>query len=603
MKRVAVLLGVVLVGAGIFLLVPRGGECDAGVARIEAAFSPGRREKALTALLQLGTPTKADQLTTRVDRTRDALTNAWKQVCAPSGPAGPRRCLEHQLDQFEVVTDVLSAGVGDLRAAWAVASRLDDPQACLNGERLAFDPAPADPVIRRAIREARVLALTSDALRTQSKIDDAVTSAENALNQAHETHWPAVEAEAMVSTIAGLRAKGRLDEADAMVAKAQALAEQAQHDEVLIRLGAQRLTALGARSTLTTAEVEPVLRRVEETLARLPRARLKAEVDLARTVTEVTRGLLVQGTASSDAALAWATTHDVSMENDLHVLRTQLFFQHGRSTQALEEAKQASKLRIELLGAGHPLSLQAQVVLGEALARAGICDDAYKLVMKALIEVKKRNDLNPLTAATAMLALGLALEGQGQVAEALGPTREARSLFASVLGPTHRATSVAMREVGIRMRTMGRVDEAISAFTEAIDTGSEAGIAARRETLESRAQRALTLAMFGLPDARSEATAVLAACDADAAMGDGPRLTARLAIAFLADATPAERTQALELATAVRGTPHPDVLRALLLQYRAKDENAPNAGSAAVTMLEALQFKSVALEPLVVPPK
>lgn len=601
-KRVLILVAVVVLGAVVFALIPRGSVCADGARRLDAAFGPGRRERLLSQLGPTAAMPQVERLSRLVETARDSLGAAWANTCSRKDEAGKaaQLCLDDRLMNFEAIADALVSDAVDTRTGFTLAGRLDDVASC-GTERLVRDAPPSDEPTVKAIRAARTQLASADALRLRGKHDEALAAAENALNQAHETHWLPVEAEAAFSVSLALRAKGRVEDAEAAFTRALETAEKSHHSELIIRLSAHRLTVAASRAAVADADLAPWRERAMTTLEVLPRPRLRAEVDVAQALVELARGWFNESESASTSALTWAKEHDAALEADVSTLRAQLFLQHGRFERAVEPAKTATRLRLELLGEKHPLTLQARITFAESLAKSGLCDDAHPFLVDVLDELRKRNDVSPLVAASALQALGVSLEGQGHVGDALTPTKEARELYASALGPRHRITGTAVRAVGERLRSMGRRAEAIGVFSEAIEIGIEASGPTHRDVLEAKAQRALTLAMDANADARSEASEVLSISEADPHAGDVPRLLARLAIAFLPDATPDERKAALDFARSVRGEKHPDVVRALLLQFRAKDAAAPNAGLDALTLFQKLQVKQPAYVPLSIP--
>lgn len=602
MKR-ALLIGgpvVALVVVVLFLSRRPDGPCAIGPKRVEAAWSPARRERLLTVITQQVSGKYADQTARRVDTRARAIGEGWADVCRKDDPASAtaRRCLEGRLQQLEGVASAIIEPATSVTAIFNLVGRLDEVRPCLEGEPVSMTPWPGDDASLAAIRDVRRQLFGAEALRLSAKPKEARAMLEKSLNLAIETRWKPLVAEASFTIAQVLELEGKTEEAAALMRDAAALAESEHHDELLVRVAAHHLTVAGSRAS-PAADAELWVKRLEEAVSRLPRPGLRAEADVALTVLRVAQGQLSEGDPVSARAAEWAKANDPETLADVRALRTQLFLQHGQVQSALAEARQAAGLRADLLGPKHPLALHALVSLGESQTRAGLADDGRTTLTTALDELRRSKTANPLIAAQAVLALSLAQELTGEVVESVKTAQDAHRLFVELLGKEHRASALALRSVGERQRTVGKPREAVSSLTEAMDLSSAALGPKHRETLEARAHRALTLATYDLPDARAEATGVVAACASDANIGEGPLVPARLAVAFLRDSTVEERAAALETARRVRGERHPDVLKARLLQLRAKDPGVTVAE--VIKEAQALNLPELPFRPLTFP--
>lgn len=601
MKRALLIggLAVALVAVVLFLRRPDG-PCGLGPKRIEAAWGPGRRERLLTVLTQQVSGKYADQTARRVDTRARAIGEGWADVCSKEDPASTtaRRCLEGRLQQLEGVASAIVEPTTSAAAIFNLVGRLDEARPCLEGEPVSMTPWPGDDVSLAAIRDVRRQLFEAEALRLSAKPKEARALLEKALNLAAETRWKPLIAEVSFTTAQVLELEGKQEEAAALLRDAAALAESEHHDELLVRVAAHHLTVAGSRAT-PAADAELWVKRAEEAVSRLPRPRLRAEADVAMTVLRVAQGQLAEGDPVSTRAAEWAKANDPETLADVRALRTQLLLQHGLVQSALAEARQAAGLRADLLGPKHPLALHALVSLGDAQTRAGLAEEGRTTLTTALDELRKSKTTSPLIGAQAVLALSLAQELTGEVVESVKTAQDAHGLYVELLGKEHRATAIALRAVGERQRTVGKPREAVATLTEAMALSSTALGPTHRETLESRAHRALTLATYDLPDGRAEATAVVEACAADARIGDAPLVPARLALAFLRDSTVEERAAALETARRVRGERHPDVLKARLLQLRAKDPGV--TGPELIKAAQDLNLPELPFRPLTFP--
>jgi tetratricopeptide (TPR) repeat protein len=594
---VAVVLGlaaVAIVGAR------REASCRPTRQRIEAIW-PTERERALAERLGTRiTKSRATQASQRMAAVSADLRDGWAEVCASTTAedAPKKTCLEARIAQAEVVANVVSLPETDARAATTLIARLDDAEGCRNGELLTLIPPPADAASQARIASARLAAMMADGARLSGKADEATAHAERAIELAKTSGWRPVEADALLAKAQVARGRGKFKDAEALLGEALLAAEAGRHFEALARISVQHVLVLGSQ-TMRPDEAETWVRRAEAALEQLPRPRLRAEVDTATAMLRSAQVDLERGLASSDRALKWTERYDPLSTADLRSMRALMYLQDGQHLRALQEVRVAVSARSEILGPSHPLTIHARLAQGEAEARSGLVADAEKTLTATLDEVRRRSDLNPTNAATGLAALAIALEGRGQPAEALVSATQANELIVSVLGAKHRYAALAERGVGERLRAMGRTEEALSRLRTAIELGSAATSPNHPETLESRASLALTLAMTNAPNARDEAIAALAAARSAPKPAHNALVLSALAVAWTPAATPAERAFAVETARKIRGSPHPDVLRALLLQHRAHDDGA--AGPLAKEQFNALQLVDAALAPLELP--
>ncbi len=575
-------------------------KCGQTQARLQAVWSRAREDDVIARLGRQLSAERAASVGATMREAIASLESAWSSVCARTDEtsARTRTCLEARVQQAEVTATVLALPQTEPRAVLSLSAKLEGADACLAGELLTLLPPPASEATLATIREARVAAMTADAARLSGKLDDAGAHAKRAVELSRTTGWRPVEADALLASAQVSRARGRFDEAEAGLTEALLAAEAGRHFEALARIAVQHILVVGTQS-VRPRDAEPWVKRAEAALEQLPRPRLRAEVDVAITMLRAAQGRLEEGLAVSDRALEWTTRHDPISTGDLRSLRAQLNLQHGRHGAALDEARQAAELRLSLLGASHPLSIHARLTLGEAQARAGLAGDAQKTLTATLDEVRKRSDLNPVTAATGLVALSLALEERGEPAEALVAATQARELVVGIVGPKHRYAALAERGVGERLKAMGRYDEAVETLLRAIAIGSEAVGPEHPETLESRAVLAVAQASHGDSAARPEAMRLAERCATVPAASGTALVLSRLALAWTQDATADERTAALTTARLVRGDTHPDVLKALLLEVRSSRD--PAAAAEATALFSRLQLADLFLAPLTLP--
>ncbi|MFT3713631.1 MAG: serine/threonine-protein kinase [Archangium sp.] len=527
----------------------------------------------------------APEVLAKFDALLPKLTDAWNQSCA-GGDERLRTCLTARVDQYDVTSRVVNGAETTTRGASALVARLEGPESCLAGEVLTLLPVPSGK--ESDVLAVRTLALDADARRYAGKLDEAATLASEAITKAIAAGWRPAEAEARLALAQVHRARGKFKEAEAELADALLAAEAGRHFEAIARISVQHILVVGTQ-TNRPEDAEVWVKRAEAALEQLPRPRLRAEVDVAITMLRVAQGRATEAMTVSERALKWLEDNDPIGAADVHALRSLNFLQFGQDNRALDEAVRVVNVREKFLGPRHPLSLHARVTLGEALARCGLVKQAVERMTLTLEEVRASKDINPVTAATAMNGLAVALALGGQPGEALNATLSADELVRNAVGSKHRYTALSARVLAERYFDAGRDEEAFQAIDEAIEVGTAAVGELHRETVESRARRALMRARRGLPDSSNDAQFVIDAIAAHPEMGESALVLVRLALAWPSSATVEQRAQALELARKVRGTYHPDVARVLVLQKKAGDRGAADTLAEQLQKLEVVE--------------
>jgi tetratricopeptide (TPR) repeat protein len=565
---------VVLLGAA-GLQAQRHARCAPVRDRLTAAWSPERRAKV------------PEKLAAQVDAARAQLGTEWDAVCSSDTTSPLATCLEARVQSFEVTTEVLAAPETDARAGAALISRLEGTESCRAGELLTLVPQPADKAL---IRQARVSALTADAARDSGRFEEALRAADRAIDEATRAGWRPVEADARLAAAQTLRALGKFKEAEAMLGDALLAAEAGRHFEAIARISVQHILVVGTQ-TMRPEEAEPWVKRAEAALEQLPRQRLRTEVDVAITMLRASQGRIDEALQVSDRALAWSVTHDPVATSNLHTLRSLVLLAHGFHSRALEEAKLALEQRVELFGPAHPLVMHAKLTLGEAQARAGLAMDALATLQPAIEEAKQRKDVSSVAIAGGVVGMSVAFEYLGRGEPAVAAAGKVREMIIAALGPKHRYTALAERAMAGPLMVAGKEKEALEALDRAVTIGTEAVGALHRETLESRAARALLLVRRSDVAGVTEAEEVIAAVEKEPSVGESPLVAARLALAWSLDATAELRAAAVETAKRVRGPIHPDVVMALMLGAK------PESRDAARAMLKSLQVTRLPLMP------
>jgi hypothetical protein len=500
-----------------------------------------------------GLPAFADA---RLDAARSGLTSEWETACSAADEKSSA-CFAQRLDALERTGSVVKPDTHPLVLTTLV-GRL---------EGCAVNARPHDAEVER-------LALEADLLRMQGR-PAAEAAARTALARAQSL--PGVDdAQPRLVLAQVLRARGELDEARAMLAPLEAL--PADDEESRRRLALEQALLASARGDFALAEQKLAAARGEERSAsRDEKSNAGAHAALeagVRAQLRLAQGRPADALEASDAALRWADAYDPVSAIELRALRTTAFLQLGRDNRALDEATRVVNAREDLLGHRHALTIQARVTLGGAQARCGLVRQAVEALTSALDDLRANQDVAPISAAAAMNSLGLALAMGGQPGEALNASLSADELVKSLVGPKHRYAALSARVAAERYFDAGRDDEAFAAIDSAVALAEAAAGAQHRDTLEARARRAWMRARRGQPDDAGDARFVLDALAAHPDVGEAPLVLVRLAVASTSGATDAQRAEALDVARKVRGTYHPDVARALVLQKKAGDARA-----------------------------
>ncbi|MBL8910177.1 MAG: serine/threonine protein kinase [Archangium sp.] len=577
-------IAAVLVLGGVYFARQREVNCAPVRTQLRQAWPLERRDAFLA---RENTRPLGAEVSSKLDSLRAKLDSSWESACAVETPV--RTCLRARVDALDVTARVLAEAQTNARGSAALVARLEGPESCEAGELLTLLPIPSGQEAK--VLEARAMALSADARRFSGSLQEAEKLATDSIELAKATTWRPAEAEARLALAQVHRARGKFKEAEAELADALLAAEAGRHFEAIARIAVQHILVVGTQ-TNRPEEAEPWVKRAEAALEQLPRARLRAEVDVAITMLRVSQGRSTEAMDVSDRALKWMSENDPIGAADVRALRSLNFMQFGQDNRALEEAGKVAEARQRLLGPKHPLSLHARLTLGESQARCGLVRQAVDGLQATLDEVRASKDINPITVASGMNGLALALSLGGQPGEALNATKSADELVRSVVGNKHRYTALSARVLAERYFDTGRDEEAFKAIDEAVSIGSEAMGESHRETVESIARRALMRARRGVPGAEVDAKAVLEAFSQNPAMGESAVVLVRLALAWLPGATAEERALALETARRVRGTYHPDVARALMLQRKAGD---PNAEALFTEQMQKLEFVEDAL--------
>ncbi|MFO0595284.1 MAG: protein kinase [Myxococcaceae bacterium] len=469
--------------------------CEGPRAQLASAWTPSRLPGAES---PAGGPSLRDGLVRQVEGLRAALSSSWDAACGGADER-LRTCLQARIDSFAVTTSVLSQRMAEPRVSTALINRVDGPEGCLAGEVLTLLPVPAGG--EAAARDARVQALTADALRFAGDLDGAERTAQEAIELAVASTWRPAEADARLSLAQVYRARGRFKEAEAVLGDALLAAEAGRHFEAIARIAVQHVLVVGTQ-TNRPDDAEPWVKRAEAALEQLPRPRLRAEVDVALSMLRVAQGRFDDAMAVSDRALGWLESRDAVSAADLHALRALNLLQFGLDAQALDEANQAVEARVRLLGENHPLTLHARIAQGEANARLGHTEVALQQLTSALEVAREKKSVNSVSQATALVAMSLALDQAGRKDEAVAAAREADELVRKALGPAHRYVALSTRALGERLFSAGKTEEGLQAMDSALEIGTAAVGEKHRETLETRARRAVMWATLGRAEAR-----------------------------------------------------------------------------------------------------
>jgi tetratricopeptide (TPR) repeat protein/tRNA A-37 threonylcarbamoyl transferase component Bud32 len=429
--------------------------CDPGP-RVDGLWNRASQEAVRTRFAASGATYAASSWRGLDRAVRDYLgrwSGAYRRACAGPAPTarllacleGRRRDLAELLDQLEAASPPL------VERAVAAVGGLSPPEMCLDLRTAGPDDrAPQLASLRDQLRRARVLA-------DQVRLDDAIALASGVARRAGALGARAIEGEALLARGLFESRAGRVELAEATLARAARAADEAtddvlrarawqeraavarargRHDEAIAHLAvAAAALERAGRPELATAELLWIRAGVQSELGRQSEAR----ADMERSVAIYDRLL---GPDSVKAANALNQLANIDREE-------------GLIDRAIERHARALRVLQAALGRDHPVAAAVEGNLCADQVSAGRFEPALDHCQATLAAFTR--SLGPDHVKTGMAEAGLAEvhAGLGAFDEATRHGRRAIEILTAAAGPDHPHTATALLYLGTVERRLG----------------------------------------------------------------------------------------------------------------------------------------------------
>ncbi|MCA9655870.1 MAG: serine/threonine protein kinase [Myxococcales bacterium] len=503
------------------------GPCAAATAELDETWNEPRRRGVAEAIETTGSPMAAEtieRVTERLDRYAEDWGALRTARCEATRLRGEQSevllelqyaCLDRRLRSLEDLVGVLEQADADMVArAVSMAAELPPLTECADVVALRRGPPPpADPQLARSVQALRERLEHAQVLARAGRFDEARALASQLRQDADDTGYDPVRAEALATEGELAAETGADEDAVGLLSRAFFLAVRAQHDELAARAAA-RLTyeigyrlahheqgfawgehalALGLRvgeDALPEAEAHHAIgaladaagdtERANEHYSRaleLRRRLLPADhPDLARSLNalgnvHLHRGELLEALELYRAALearerVFGPHHPAvagALNNLALVQRRQ-----GDAAAAIATLRRALEIYEAVHGEDHPNVAQSRNNLGLALRDGGdpVAAEAQHrraLAIRERILPPEHPDLGD-----SRLGLGRALLAQGRAAEAQPELERALQLYERAFGPDHPAVGEALTGLGLARLERGESSAAVDALTRAL---------------------------------------------------------------------------------------------------------------------------------------
>jgi len=341
-------------------------------------------------------------------------------------------CLEDRQLQLEATIDQISTSdAKSARRAVRLASYLDPAETCLDVKLLERLAAPPE-ALRDAIRGVRKRLIESDRLRHRGQRPEALDEAVAARTLAEEVAWPPLLASARLIEGRCLAEMGRQADARSVLMDAFFEGRAVGSREVEFRAARFLLIANGT------------MQRYEEAL--------------------------VWSRLADDAAIGKVDPGQLD-EAEKHYLLSSIYRGIGDRVRRFESAQRAVELRTQTLGAAHPITAAAQVLLGEAYLERSQPEEALRLGRQAYATwLEAVGPIHLRIAAAVSLVTRAALQaGEGE--EAVRYAEQQVAIAEAVAGDmleVRRAES--LYALGCAYETVRRFEDAARLFNRAAAT-------------------------------------------------------------------------------------------------------------------------------------
>ncbi|QRN93861.1 tetratricopeptide repeat protein [Archangium violaceum] len=554
--------------------------CAQEVERLDAAWSPQRRERAHAAFLANGKPF-ALSAWERSSRELDAYAAQWRTLRAEAcmaieegdtstSASQTAVCLDARLWQLAAVTDVLERADSETiqRAQHLVAS-LEGLAACKDAPASALRPQPPDALrprvdaVRRKLAEARV---RLDA----GRYSEGLVVTASLLQEIQGLDYRPLEAEVLVThgQLQGLG--GKLKDAEESFYRALWAAEAGRDDEMTARVWIFLIWAVGDQAG-RAEDAERVAQHARAAVERLGRERFPAmaadlglrlgvmllgQDRLEQADAELSRGLELSSQSRGPDSVR--TSYFVS---SLGRVRTR---QH-RHAEALALFRQAQELRERVWGTEHPALALNLNNIAISLLELGRREEAVATWRRSLALLEATRPADHPSFAAPLNNLAAVQRSLGQLDEARRNLERALAIFERSKGKDHPNTATVLNELGRVAQDSQRLDEARAYLEEALQRVQRAlGPDTPRAASPLASLGEVHLLAGRYEEARRDLTRAL-------------RLWEKESGSEAASVTAALRPLArLELATGSPGKALEDCERALQVDARVQGEQSPD---------------------------
>jgi tetratricopeptide (TPR) repeat protein len=433
----AVAGGALALGLGGFLYL-RGGEdegarCRAAGARIDAIWSPERREALEDAFAAQGAAATWAETEAALDRWVDGYRAAAIETCevgaadAAAVAAARAGCLERRRTELDGLLGALATPDPTVvRYAREAAHRLIGAEACRGVQLDLPERAPPALADRAQLDQDQRDIARAAALRSLGKPREAVAVAEAVARRADELGWAPLIAEAHLELGLAYRAVQRNDEGQAAHQRAAWHAELG-HDDAL---------------------------RFDATLGLVDAAIQLSEYDRAATLLESAR------------MIAGRLPADLRRDGALAVQASYLAFYRGIYADCATLAAAAIETLARTPGAAVEEARQ-HLLRGRCLNNAGQPGEVGAHLERALaLAAETVGHEHPLTA-EALMNRGTYRRYNGDAAGALVDLREALAIRERILGPDNPDVAAVLNNLGNALRELGQRDEARASYLRA----------------------------------------------------------------------------------------------------------------------------------------
>ncbi len=417
--------------------------CSGGPARVQSAWNKDVRAQLLKAFTDSGHLAAVGAFTA-VERGLGAYTSEWashfKDACEATRVRGEQTealmdarigCLEERLEAVDALAHVLARADKDVvnRSVEAVQA-LPPVRACQRPPRFNSGLEPPSEAQREAVAAGRKALAEASANFDAGRYAAAAQLCAAGLEKAKAAGYPPLASEWLLLQGRALDRLGKFKEADESAYQALRLAEQAGHQEVVVRARALLMVLEG----LKLEKAQEAQRWGELAAAAL--SRLGAGHDELETLVALQHGALL--------------------------------LYRGENASALAEFERAAAIRSRLSGPEHAeiaIALQNQ---GTALTRLNRQEEAAAAYERSLKIRQATFGTEHILVAQSMNAVGTVLEAQGKLAPARERYEQAVEIAERTLGPKSAPLATFLSNLGSVDRELGALADAEKALAKAL---------------------------------------------------------------------------------------------------------------------------------------